>query len=105
MERKRHHRERSARFKTALQTIIQQYTQEAGCDSSNARFGRFVAKSRARLPKVTRANQSSLKNVHEFLGAPKIIPEEALKKDQVGVATGLAWTRSAATCSSSKRCE
>jgi ATP-dependent Lon protease len=34
----------------------------------------------------------SLKNVHEFLGAPKIIPEEALKKDQIGVATGLAWT-------------
>src|SRR5207237_7673775 len=34
----------------------------------------------------------SLNNLHEFLGAPKIIPEEVLKKDQVGVATGLAWT-------------
>ena len=34
----------------------------------------------------------SLKNLHEFLGAPKIIPEEVLKKDQIGVATGLAWT-------------
>src|SRR6185503_17687970 len=34
----------------------------------------------------------SLKNIHEFLGAPKVIPEEVLKKDQVGVATGLAWT-------------
>ena len=34
----------------------------------------------------------SLKNFHEFLGAPKIIPEEVLKKDQIGVATGLAWT-------------
>src|SRR4029434_9164314 len=34
----------------------------------------------------------SLKNLHEFLGAPKIIPEEVLKKAQVGVATGLAWT-------------
>jgi ATP-dependent Lon protease len=31
-------------------------------------------------------------NLHEFLGAPKIIPEEVLKKDQIGVATGLAWT-------------
>ena len=27
-----------------------------------------------------------------FLVRPKIIPEEALKKDQIGVATGLAWT-------------
>ena len=34
----------------------------------------------------------SLRNLHEFLGAPKIIPEEVLKKDQIGVATGLAWT-------------
>src|SRR5258708_33377103 len=34
----------------------------------------------------------STKNLHEFLGAPKIIPEEVLKKDQVGVSTGLAWT-------------
>jgi ATP-dependent Lon protease len=31
-------------------------------------------------------------NVYEYLGAPKILPEELSKKDQVGVATGLAWT-------------
>ena len=31
----------------------------------------------------------SASNLHEFLGAPKIIPEEVLKKDQIGVATGL----------------
>jgi ATP-dependent Lon protease len=31
-------------------------------------------------------------NVHEFLGSAKILPEEMLKKDQIGVATGLAWT-------------
>jgi ATP-dependent Lon protease len=30
--------------------------------------------------------------VHKFLGAPKILPEEILKNDQVGVATGMAWT-------------
>ena len=34
----------------------------------------------------------SLKNLHEFLRAPKILPDEVLKKDQIGVATGLAWT-------------
>jgi ATP-dependent Lon protease len=32
------------------------------------------------------------KNVHEFLGVPKVAPDEVLKKDQIGVATGLAWT-------------
>src|ERR671938_202111 len=34
----------------------------------------------------------TLKNLHEFLRAPKILPDEILKKDQIGVATGLAWT-------------
>ena len=28
----------------------------------------------------------------KYLGAPKILPEERLKKDAVGIATGLAWT-------------
>ena len=31
-------------------------------------------------------------NVHEYLGSPKILPDEMSKKDQIGVATGLAWT-------------
>lgn len=31
-------------------------------------------------------------NVHEFLGSPKILLDALSKKDQVGVATGLAWT-------------
>jgi ATP-dependent Lon protease len=31
-------------------------------------------------------------NLHEFLGPAKALSEGALKRDQVGVATGLAWT-------------
>jgi ATP-dependent Lon protease len=31
-------------------------------------------------------------NVHEFLGPARFLPEEMLARDQVGVATGLAWT-------------
>src|SRR5206468_2416009 len=31
-------------------------------------------------------------NLDQFLGRPKIFQEELLKRDQVGVATGLAWT-------------
>jgi ATP-dependent Lon protease len=34
----------------------------------------------------------SVNNLHEFLGVPQIRSDEVLKKDQVGVATGLAWT-------------
>ena len=32
--------------------------------------------------------------VPDFLGIPHVYPDEILKKDQVGVATGLAWTPS-----------
>jgi len=31
-------------------------------------------------------------NLDQFLGRPKVFREELLKRDQVGVATGLAWT-------------
>src|ERR1043166_7588435 len=77
----------------ALLALIQRYTQEAGLrqlERENASICRKVAR---RLGEgdlnVVRV---SANNLHEFLGAPKIIPEEVLKKDQIGVATGLAWT-------------
>ena len=56
-------------------------------------IGRICRKVRRRIAEGHKgAVRVSLKNLHEFLGAPKIIPEEVLKKDQIGVATGLAWT-------------
>ncbi|MEJ7576580.1 MAG: endopeptidase La [Pyrinomonadaceae bacterium] len=79
--------------KRALATLINQYTQEAGLRQLEREIGsicrkvaRKVAEGHAGLVRV------SPKNVHEFLGAPKVQPEEVLKRDQVGVATGLAWT-------------
>src|SRR5882724_2587454 len=79
--------------KTALTTIIQQYTQEAGLRQLEREIGRISRKVARRIAEGHKgAIRVSLKNIHEFLGAPKIIPEEVLKKDQIGVATGLAWT-------------
>src|SRR5256885_1782992 len=79
--------------KTALTTIIQQYTQEAGLRQLEREIGRICRKVARKIAEGHKGSiRVSLKNVHEFLGAPKIIPEEVLKKDQVGVATGLAWT-------------
>jgi ATP-dependent Lon protease len=79
--------------KTALITIIQQYTQEAGLRQLEREIGRICRKVARKIAEGHKgAIRVSLKNVHEFLGAPKIIPEEVLKKDQIGVATGLAWT-------------
>jgi ATP-dependent Lon protease len=79
--------------KRAMFSMVQQYTQEAGLRQFEREMGticrkvaRRIAEGRTEVVRVTQ------KNVHEFLGAPKIMAEEVLKKDQIGVATGLAWT-------------
>ncbi len=78
---------------SAIKMIINQYTRESGLRQLEREIGavcrkvaRKVAEGHDKIIRVT------AKNLHEFLGAPKIMPEETLKKDQVGVATGLAWT-------------
>ena len=79
--------------RTALTAIIQQYTQEAGLRQLEREIGRVCRKVARKIAEGHKGGiRVSLKNIHEFLGAPKIIPEEVLKKDQIGVATGLAWT-------------
>ncbi len=79
--------------KTALITIIQQYTQEAGLRQLEREIGKICRKIARKIAEGHKGGiRVSLKSVHEFLGPPKIIPEEVLKKDQIGVATGLAWT-------------
>jgi ATP-dependent Lon protease len=79
--------------RTALTAMIQRYTQEAGLRQLEREIGSICRKVARRLGEGQKGTvRVSLKNLHEFLGAPKIIPEEVLKKDQIGVATGLAWT-------------
>jgi len=79
--------------KTALITIIQQYTQEAGLRQLEREIGKICRKVARKIAEGHKGGvRVSLKSVHEFLGPPKIIPDEVLKKDQIGVATGLAWT-------------
>ena len=81
--------------KTALLGIITQYTQEAGLRQLEREIGRVcrkVARRKAELEDEFKPVKVSKENLPEFLRAPKIFPEEALKKDQIGVVTGLAWT-------------
>jgi ATP-dependent Lon protease len=79
--------------KTALTAIIQQYTQEAGLRQLEREIGSICRKVARRIAEgQTETVRVTPKNLHEFLGAPKILPDEVLKKDQIGVATGLAWT-------------
>jgi ATP-dependent Lon protease len=79
--------------RSALKGVIHQYTHEAGLRQFERhiatvcrKVARRVAEGSAELVRVTE------KNLQEFLGVPQAHAEEILKKDQVGVATGLAWT-------------
>ena len=81
--------------KRALSNIIGQYTHEAGLRQLEREIGKICRKV-ARKKADDIENFKSIKvnkdNLADFLRAPKTFPEEALKKDQIGVATGLAWT-------------
>lgn len=81
--------------KAALMQIISQYTQEAGLRQLERELGkvcRKVARQKAELEDDFKPVKVSGTNVKDFLRAPKIFPEEALKKDAIGISTGLAWT-------------
>ncbi|MDQ3321398.1 MAG: endopeptidase La [Acidobacteriota bacterium] len=79
----------------AIKQIIGQYTQEAGLRHLEREIGkvcRKVARKKAESEGEFEPVRVSPQNVKDFLRAPKIFPEEALKKDEIGTATGLAWT-------------
>jgi ATP-dependent Lon protease len=84
----------SIRFtRAAVEVMIREYTWEAGVRNLEREIGkvsRKVARSvaeRRKTPKRITANMLS-----RFLGPPQISPHEAELEDQVGAATGLAWT-------------
>jgi len=77
----------------SIKKIISQYTREAGLrnlEREIASICRKVAK-RVASGKSTQTAVSP-KTVQELLGIPKYIPETEQELDEIGVATGLAWT-------------
>ncbi len=79
----------------ALHQIIQRYTREAGVrelERTLATICRKIAKKKADNKKIDA--QVSLADLRHYLGAAKFSSLAAEKKDEVGVATGLAWTQS-----------
>lgn len=77
----------------AITTLIQQYTQEAGLRNLERELGTLCRKVARRVAEGEKIKTRIVPlNLQEFLGAPKIMPDEILKYDQIGVATGLAWT-------------
>jgi ATP-dependent Lon protease len=76
-----------------IRKIIEAYTREAGLRNLEREIGAIcrkvavaVAKGKTRRYRITGAS------VEKMLGAVRHFADELLKKDEVGVATGLAWT-------------
>jgi ATP-dependent Lon protease len=79
----------------AIGRIIAEYTQEAGLRQLEREIGkvcRKVARSKAEVDDAFEQVQVSKDNLKDFLRVPRIFTESALKKDQIGIVTGLAWT-------------
>jgi len=77
-----------------IRGVIVHYTQEAGLRNLEREIGALCRKVARRIAEgekgpfpITRGN------LHKFLGPPRFLPEKELEKDEVGVATGLAWTQ------------
>ena len=73
--------------------IISQYTREAGVRNLERELAKVMRKIAKRIAEgQVKQYQVSPRNLHQFLGVPKFIPEQEQEKDEIGVSTGLAWT-------------
>jgi ATP-dependent Lon protease len=79
----------------ALRQTVSHYTREAGVRNLEREIANMmrkvakkVAEGKVQCYVITPAN------LHKFLGVPKFLPEAEQEKDEIGVATGLAWTES-----------
>ncbi|MFN3396706.1 MAG: endopeptidase La, partial [Thermodesulfovibrionales bacterium] len=77
----------------ALQLLITQYTREAGVRNLEREIANLCRKVAKRIAEgAPKKFLITTKNLHRYLGVPKYLPEEEMEKDEIGVATGLAWT-------------
>ncbi len=90
------HGEKSATVKVndaALYSIIDFYTREAGVRKLERRIAEICRKSAKQLVSGDTAKVNVTdKNITDFLGVKKYLPEHLAAQDEVGLVNGLAWT-------------
>ena len=79
----------------AVCEIIEFYTREAGVRSLERKIAELARKAARRFveDKSVKSIKVTEKNVADFLGARKIIPEAVASCDEIGVVNGLAYTQ------------
>ena len=77
----------------AVQTVISKYTREAGLRNLEREIAKVCRKLARRVAEgQTGTFRATPGMVEDLLGVPRITPEIARLNNQIGVATGLAWT-------------
>ena len=77
-----------------IREIIRGYTMEAGVRNLEREIGTVCRKAAIRVAEGKRKNKLLVteKKAGEFLGVRKFVKDKPIEKDEVGSATGLAWT-------------
>ena len=78
----------------ALLSIIRSYTREQGVRKLERNIASICRKSAARVLEGAESVTVTAKNITDFLGKEKILPDKKEKHDRVGIVNGLAWTMS-----------
>jgi len=79
----------------AILAIVNQYTREAGLRNLEREIASICRKiARRKAEKEKGPFRITAGNLHKYLGPPRYLPESEADEDQIGVATGLAWTMS-----------
>ncbi|MHB9075120.1 MAG: endopeptidase La [Desulfobaccales bacterium] len=77
-----------------IKQVIMYYTLEAGLRNLEREIGSLCRKVARRIAEGEKGPFAiSRGNLHIYLGPPRYLPEGEVEKDEVGVATGLAWTQ------------
>jgi ATP-dependent Lon protease len=79
----------------AITRTITEYTQEAGLRQLERELGkvcRKVARAKAEQEEAFQAVKITADNLKDYLRVSHVFNEGALKKDEIGTVTGLAWT-------------
>lgn len=78
---------------SALVDLIENYTREAGVRTLERYIAKLMRKAAVKIVSgEEKSVRISVKNIEDFLGARKFNRDEMNDKDEVGLATGLAWT-------------
>jgi ATP-dependent Lon protease len=82
----------------AMRYIVSHYTREAGVRGLERQLAAICRKAALRI--VTKPDariRMTEKNVEQYLGVPRFLPDRTQERGQIGVATGLAWTENGGT--------